>query len=123
MQADLQKAQGSERAQRQQVTVLTTEVKKKDDQLAELTKATQQLEVQLATAKTQADKATADVQAKSQQLSSVQASLAAQQAANQPTAVPVQSSAPTSQVCCWLSCCLTAIIEYGLECCCDPAPA
>ena len=93
-------AQSAEQKLNLQVTALNLEIKQKDDQLTELRTAKVQMEEQLAAGKAQADKASADLKDRTAQLSKVQASLAAQQAAVKPAGDSTPALAPvsTSQV-------------------------
>lgn len=98
MQADLARAQSEEQGLHLQITALKLEMKQKDGQLAEVRKAKQQLEQQVAATKAQADKAEADLKDRTAQLSEAQTSLASQQAANQPTDDAAQAPMPAPQV-------------------------
>ena len=99
VQADLARAQGEEQGLHLQITALNLEMKQKDSQLADLRKAKQQLEQQVAATKAQTDKAEADLKGTAAQLAQAQTSLASQQAANQPAADAAQDPNTAPQVC------------------------
>ena len=98
VQADLARAQSEEQTLHLKIVALDGEVKQKGVQLTELRKAKMQVDEQLAAAKAQAEKASADLKDRTAQLSTAQATLAAQQAAVKPAGDSAPAPVPTPQV-------------------------
>lgn len=92
------RAQSEEQNLHLQIVALDNELKQKGIQLTEVRKAKTQVDEQLAAAKAQAEKASADLKDRTAQLSTAQATLAAQQAALKPAGDSVPAPVPTLQV-------------------------